>query len=95
MPGSIKQADKLDKGSIPAYQQVGRHLNAFDGLEIGVCRVVKAVAEEVFYFRTAELARRQADVVDDKKRDRCTLRTWPEVRRGTPAGKGDPSSFAK
>lgn len=95
MPGALKEADKLDQGSIPAYQQVGRHLNTLDGLEIRVRRVVKPIAEKVFYFGAAKLARGQTDVVDDQKGNGGLLRAGPEVRRGAPASTGNTSGFPK
>lgn len=95
MPGPIKQADKLDQRAIAANQQVRRHLDALDSLEVGVRRMVELVTEEVFYFAATKLTRRQADIVDDQKRDACSIRTRPEIRRRGPAGEGNPPGFAK
>ena len=57
--------------------------------------MVELVAEEVFYFAATKLARRQADIVDDQKRDARSIRTRPEIRRRGPAGEGNPPGFAK
>jgi len=95
MPGAIKQADELDNGSIATNQQMSRDLNAFNGPEIRVGRVIETIAEEVFNFRAAETPWRKAYIVDNQQGNGSAIRAGPEVWRGTPAGEGNLPGFTE
>lgn len=95
MPGAIKQADKLDNVSITTNQQVSRDLNAFNGPEIGMGRMIKTITEEVFNFRAAETPRRKAYIVHNQQGNGSAIRARPEVWRGAPAGEGNLPGFTE
>src|SRR5690554_8228374 len=63
MPGAVQAADKLNHRAVSADKPMGGNLQICNGLEIGMGVRIQPVTEEFLDMATAELARRQADVV--------------------------------
>ncbi len=61
MPGALRQWHELNQLAITSDQQMRRHLEPANLIEIGMRVPVKAIREQGLDFRSAELARRQAD----------------------------------
>ncbi|MNE59984.1 hypothetical protein D3C80_1551060 [compost metagenome] len=81
MPGAVEQRHKLGHGTIALDEQVRRHRQLADALEIGVLIGVQAVLEEFLNLAGAETRGRQADVVDHQQGYRLALGARVEVRR--------------
>lgn len=80
MPGSLKQADKLNIRTIPPDEQVRRNLHGGNCFEIGMCGRIQPVAEEIFNPWATKLPWRQADVMNNQQADRGCL--WPGAKVG-------------
>lgn len=55
MPGTLGERYKLRHRSVPFYEQVRRHLQTTDLIEVGVRIVIERISEERLYRRPAEL----------------------------------------
>ena len=79
MPGPVVTADKLPEFAFPLDEEVGRHLQSLDLLEVGVRIPVEPVGEQALHRITAKLARRQADGVQHHQIHQAVRRTRPEI----------------
>lgn len=89
MPGPVLEINELQHGTIAPDQKVGRYFKLSNGLEIGVGGSVQLIAEKLLDSIATELARGQADIVNNKKRWSLTGGAFIEVGRGTPAGRSN------
>ena len=80
MPGAPDTRDELDQLAISAYQEVTGNLEALNLAVVRVGTRVEMVGEQVDDAGTAELARRQADVVNDQQLDVRAARPVIAVR---------------
>ena len=80
VPGTPGAGNELDQFAVAPYQEVRGHPKALQLAEIGVGLRIEAVGEQGDDFRSAELARRQADGMDDNQPHR--LSRWPLVAIG-------------
>jgi hypothetical protein len=80
MPGTLMERDELDDPPVPAYQKMGRDLEADEFLVIRVGFVIERITEELFNGRAAKLSRRQADGMDHN--DLYDRAGWPGIEIG-------------
>lgn len=64
MPRAPPKRHELDQCAITPYEKMGGNLQVRDLLEVGMCRVIDTVGEEILDVRPAEAARREADAMD-------------------------------
>ncbi len=69
MPGAPDTRDELDQLAISAYQEVTGNLGALNLAVVRMGTRVEVVGEQFDDAGAAELARRQADVVNDQELD--------------------------
>lgn len=69
VPGALVAVHELEHLAAAADEVVRRHLQATDGLEVGVSVPVQRVGEQPFHLRPAILAGRQADGVHHDQAD--------------------------
>lgn len=86
MPGALAEGYELYHRAIAAYQQVGRHLEPPDLLEVRVRIEIQRIRKQRLDLRTAELARRQADAVEHDELRVSTARPPIPVRAETLLG---------
>ncbi len=67
MPGSHGKGHELDEFTITSNQQVRGNLQAANSGEVGMRIPVQRIGEQGLDLRAAEIARRQADTVDDQQ----------------------------
>ena len=82
VPGALGAGNELDQLAIAPDQEMRRHVEVAQGPVVRVGGGIEGVGEQPDDGITAELARRQADVVHDQQRDRRVLRTLVEIGRG-------------
>lgn len=80
MPGTSGTRDKLDQFAIAAYQEVAGNLEALNLAVVWVGTRVEAVGKQFDDAGATELARRQADVVNNQELDGRACRPVIAVR---------------
>jgi hypothetical protein len=65
MPSPIGAGHELPERAVAADEEVGRNLQAADGLKVRVGLPVQLIGEQLLYVALAKLAGRQADGVND------------------------------
>lgn len=75
MPGASLKRHKLNQLTITPNQQVRGNLHSFNLPEIGMGCAIKTIREERFNIGPTELARWQADSMDDDEFRLASLRT--------------------
>ena len=82
MPGAPMKGHVLHHLAIAPDQQMGRDAQRVDFAEIGMGRRIQRVGEQAIDVVTAELARWQADAVDDQQTDLRPVRSGVLIGRG-------------
>lgn len=65
VPCAVQHGHKLDYFTAASDDEVRRHLQSPNLFEVGVCRPVELIGEELLDLRATILARRKADGMDD------------------------------
>lgn len=79
MPGPVVAADELPDLSLARDEEVGRNLQATNALVVRMGVPVQLIGEQLLDCACAELARRQADGVNDDQVYLRRFRAWTEV----------------
>ncbi|OQV65345.1 hypothetical protein AK51_21935 [Serratia nematodiphila DZ0503SBS1] len=93
MPGALVEGHILHDLSAAANQAMRRHSQLMDIGEIRVLRRVERAGEQLVDIGAAELAGRQADVVDDQQRGVLVIRAPIAVRREHSRRPDNPAIF--
>ena len=91
MPCSLRKRHKLDNAAATANQDMRGHLHATNFTKVRVRIPIEIVGKKRFDFRSAELARRQADAVNNDHRRLRTLRARITVRTVATCGLLEPA----
>ena len=79
MPGTLVAGNKLQQAAVAPDKEVRRHGKLVDFAEVGMVVRVQAVLEQGLNIITAELLRRQADVMDHQQGNVIGVGTEVEI----------------
>jgi len=95
MPGPLRAGYELDQGAIATNEEMCGHLESAQAFVVRVRSKIESIREQADYTLAAEFPGRQADVVNDQKRDRGTRRALIEVRRRRLLRPGQDAAYVK
>ena len=89
MPGAHCTRDKLEQQAVAPDQEVCGHAQSRKRAEIGARIRVEPIGKQLDDGVSAEVARRQRDVVNDQQRDALTFRPGIAIGRSDLRRRGD------
>lgn len=88
VPGAIEQRHELGHRPVTLDEQMRRHGQVLDAVEVRMLIGVQAILEKLLDLAGAKTGWRQTDVVDHQQGNRFAFRAGIEVRRGAVGDSG-------